>query len=265
MTTFDIIDLLRISYICEMETFIYFFLETLIVGLIIFGLYSSKKHFGLGLLYVFLGTMQFFQTILSGNVYNLYFDTFLFSPGSTLIFTSTLFAVLLIFKNENVLKVRSAVYGIILSNIILVFLSYISLEQILSDSFSRNTTFLAEVFNFDFNLFITGLFLLYLDMLLIIYLYKYFESKFPKIIFFHFLIPSAIVSVTDSFLFYSLNLYFEPNYFEMMTGNIVGKVLVSIILSALFAFYFMVNPGKENKKKDLKDIFVIFNFTNDKR
>ncbi len=134
-----------------MDTFIYLLLETLIVGLIILGLYSSKKHFGIGLLFVFLGTMQFFQTILSGNVYNLYFDTFLFSPGSTLIFIATLFAVLLIFRNENIIKVRSAIYGIILSNIILVFLSYISLEQILSDNYSRNTTFLAEIFNFDIN------------------------------------------------------------------------------------------------------------------
>jgi hypothetical protein len=132
-----------------MDTFIYFLLETLIVGLMILGLHASKKHFGVGMLFVFLGTMQFFQTILSGNVYNLYFDVFLFSPGSTLIFTSTLFGVLLIFRNEAVIKVRSAIYGIILSNIILVFLSYISLEQILTDNYSKNTTFLAEIFNFD--------------------------------------------------------------------------------------------------------------------
>jgi len=49
----------------------------------------------------------------------------------------------------------------------------------------------------------------------------------------------------------------------MMTGNIAGKVLVCFILSALFAFYFAVNPQKENKRKALnvKDIFMIINFT----
>lgn len=129
--------------ICKKNTFICFLLETLIVGLMFLGLHASKKHFGIGLLFIFLGTLQFFQTILSGNVYNLYFDVFLFSSGSTLIFISTLFGVLLIFRNENVTNVRSAIYGIVLSNIILVFLSYISLEQILTDSYSRNTTFLA--------------------------------------------------------------------------------------------------------------------------
>lgn len=248
-----------------MDTFIYFLLETLIVGLMILGLHASKKHFGIGMLFIFLGTMQFFQTILSGNVYNLYFDVFLFSPGSTLIFTSTLFGVLLIFRNETVIKVRSAIYGIILSNIILVFLSYISLEQILTDNYSKNTTFLAEIFNFDIHLFISGVVLLYLDMIFIILIYRYLDLKYPKNYFLQFFGASLITTVVDSILFYSINFYSELNYFEMMIGNIAGKVMVSIVLSILFAFYFMVNPQRENKIKTLRDVFMIIKFTSGRR
>ena len=227
----------------------------------ILGLHASKKHFGIGLLYVFLGTMQFFQTILSGNVYNLYFNVFLFSPGSTLIFSSTLFAILLIFRNESIIKVRSAIYGIILCHLILVFLSYISLEQILSDNFSRNSTFLAEIFNYDINLFFTGIVLLYFDMILIMFLFRYLESKFPKNYFLQFLGASVVTVVLDSVLFYTINFYSEYNYSEMMIGNIVGKILVCFILSVLFAFYFVINPLKENKRKALKvkDILMIIN------
>lgn len=248
-----------------MDTFIYFLLETLIVGLMILGLHASKKHFGIGLLFVFLGTMQFFQTILSGNVYNLYFDVFLFSPGSTLIFISTLFAILLIFRNESIIRVRSAIYGIVFSNIILVFLSYISLEQILTDSYSKNTTFLAEIFNFDISLFFSGIVLLYLDMIFIILFYRYLESKFHENYFIQFLGASVIISIIDSILFYTLNFYSEANYSELMIGNIAGKVFVSIVLSVLFAFYLFVNPQKQSKRKELKDIFTIINFTNGKR
>jgi hypothetical protein len=247
-----------------MDSFIYLLLETLIVGLMILGLYASKKLFGIGLLYIFIGTLQFFQTILSGNVYNLYFDLFLFSPGSTLIFISTLFSVLLIFRNESVIKVRSAIYGVVLSNIILVFLSYISLEQILSDNYSRNTTFLAEIFNFDIILFFTGIVLLYLDMILIVFIFRYIESKYPKNYFLQFLGATVFTAVLDSFLFYTLNFYSELNYSEMMIGNIAGKVLVSFVLSALFAFYFVINPQKENNKRKalkVKDILMIINFT----
>lgn len=250
-----------------MDTFIYFLLETLIIGLMILGLYASKKHFGIGLLYVFIGTMQFFQTILSGNVYNLYFDVFLFSPGSTLIFISTLFAVLLIFRNESIIKVRSAIYGIILSNIILVFLSYISLEQILTDNYSRNTTFLAEIFNFDISLFFSGIVLLYFDLILIILLHRFIQSKLPKNYFLQFLLASIITSIFDSVFFFSFNFYSEPNYTNLMFGNIVGKLFVSFVLSILFSFYFVINPQKENKRKALKikDVLMIIDFTSGKR
>ena len=247
-----------------MDSFIYLLLETLIVGLMILGLYASKKHFGIGLLFIFIGTMQFFQTILSGNVYNLYFDLFLFSPGSTLVFISTLFAVLLIFRNESIIKVRSVIYGIILSNLVLVFLSYISLEQILSDNYSRNSTFLAEIFNFDITLFLTGIVLLYLDMILIVFVFRYLESKFSKNYFLQFAGATIFTAVLDSLLFYTLNFYSALNYSEMMIGNIAGKVLVCLILSTLFAFYFMINPQREsNKRKALqvKDILMIINFT----
>lgn len=248
-----------------MDTFIYFLLETLIVGLMILGLHASKKHFGIGLLFIFLGTMQFFQTILSGNVYNLYFDVFLFSPGSTLIFISTLFAILLIFRNESIIRVRSAIYGIVFSNIILVFLSYISLEQILTDNYSRNTTFLAEIFNFDISLFFSGIVLLYLDMIFIIFVYRFLESKFSENYFIQFLGASIITSILDSVLFYTLNFYSDVNYSELMMGNIAGKIFVSVVLSILFAFYLLVNPQKESKRKELKDIFTIINFTSGKR
>lgn len=247
-----------------MDSFIYLLLEILIVGLIILGLYASKKYFGIGLLFIFLGTVQFFQTILSSSVYNLYFDYFIFSPGSALIFTSTLFAILLIYKSESVIKIRSVVYGVVLCNVILVFLSYISLEQILTDSYSKNTAFLQELFNFDINFFITGTLLLYIDMIFIMFLFGYLTTKFPRQYFVHFVVSSIVTSVFDSVLFFSLNFFEESNFYELLIGNMVGKVLVCIALSVLFAFYFFVNPPKERKAKKLKDIFIVMNFFNGK-
>ena len=171
---------------------------------------------------------------------------------------------MLIFRNESIIKVRSVIYGIILSNLVLVFLSYISLEQILSDNYSRNSTFLAEIFNFDITLFLTGIVLLYLDMILIVFVFRYLESKFSINYFLQFAGATIFTAVLDSLLFYTLNFYSALNYSEMMIGNIAGKVLVCLILSTLFAFYFMINPQREsNKRKALqvKDILMIINFT----
>ena len=102
-------------------------------------------------------------------------------------------------------------------------------------------------------------------MIFIILVYRYLESKFHENYFIQFLGASVIISIIDSILFYTLNFYSEANYSELMIGNIAGKVFVSIILSVLFAFYLFVNPQKLSKRKELKDIFTIINFTSGKR
>ena len=102
-------------------------------------------------------------------------------------------------------------------------------------------------------------------MIFIILIYRYIDSKYPKNYFLQFLIASVITSVVDSVLFYSINFYSEVNYSELMIGNIAGKIMVCVVLSMLFAFYFMVNPQRESKRKDLKDVFMILKFTSDKR
>lgn len=102
-------------------------------------------------------------------------------------------------------------------------------------------------------------------MISIILIYRYIDLKYPKNYFLQFFGASVITAVVNSILFYSENFYSEVNYAELMIGNIAEKIMVCIILSILFAFYFMVNPQRESKRKDLKDVFVILKFTSDKR
>jgi hypothetical protein len=102
-------------------------------------------------------------------------------------------------------------------------------------------------------------------MISIILIYRYIDSKYPKNYFLQFFGASVITAVVDSILFYSENFYSEVNYAELMIGNIAEKIMVCIILSILFAFYFLVNPQKESKRKELKDIFTIIDFTSGKR
>jgi hypothetical protein len=104
-----------------MEALIYAGLELFIIAILIIGLHATRKTFGIGLLFVFLGAIQFFQTILAGNVYNLYFENVVFSPGSSIIYTSSLFGIFLICYSENFLKARSAIFGLVFSNIIILF------------------------------------------------------------------------------------------------------------------------------------------------
>lgn len=159
-----------------MEALFYLIIEIFIIGAIIVSLHSVKKYFGIGLLFVYIGTVQFFQTILASNVYNLFLDQYVFSSGSTVIYTSTLFVILLIFYSDSVIKTKSIVYGLLFSNIVVTLLSYISLEQLFIDDYSRNKIFIKQLFDFDINMFIVGTSLLYFDALILISLF-YFLYK----------------------------------------------------------------------------------------
>ena len=74
----------------NMESLTILFIESIIIAFMIVVMHASIRHFGIGPLFIFLGSIQFFQTILAGNVYNIYFNEFVFAPGSTLLYTSTL-------------------------------------------------------------------------------------------------------------------------------------------------------------------------------
>ena len=226
-------------------------------------MHASIRHFGIGPLFIFLGSIQFFQTILAGNVYNIYFNEFVFSPGSTLLYTSTLFCVLLIFHTENIKKTRSLLYGLVFSNIVITVLSYISLEQVFIDQYSINTDFLKHIFNFDISLFLIGTSLLYIDSILLIIFYEFLNYTFPKkYLLLKLLLVTSCISLLDSFIFYTLNFYTEEDYSVLLLGNIVGKQ-IAVLFFSLIIFYYLKIIGKPYKvliPKNRREIVKIFSF-----
>jgi hypothetical protein len=238
-----------------MEALVYLIIETFIVGLIIVALHSVRKHYGIGLLFVFIGSIQFFQTILTGSVYNSY-GGILPSPGSAVLYTSSLFVILLIFKTENAKKTRSIIFGLLFTNIVIALLSYISLEQILIDSHSNNIDYLKEIFNFDLNLFVVGTSLLFLDIIIMLYLFITIEKYWTKNYFVTFFVPVALVSIFDSLLFYSLNFYQEENFSQLLQGNIIGKVLVALFMATVIGIYLKLSFFEIKEKKTLAEVFT---------
>ncbi len=201
-----------------------------------------------------MAAVQFFQTVLAGNVYNEFFGKYVFSPGSALIFTSTLYCILLIYITENAIKVRAATYGILFSNIVITLFSYISLEQIYVDDYTKNRLFLEEIFNFDIKMFISGTALLMVDCFFIILLFQKFK-KLGFSLYLNFLMANSLVSVLDSYLFYTINFFSNENYLDLVTGNIVGKLFSCFLLSLMFGIYFNIIELKVKTKKGPMEIF----------
>jgi hypothetical protein len=236
--------------------------ETFIVALITIIMHSVIRQYGIGPYFIFIGAIQFFQSILASSVYNRFFENFLFSPGSTVLFSSTLFSIFLIFHTESIKKSRSLIYGLIFSNIIITVLSYISLEQALADENSANLIFLQNIFNFDIKLFFTGTTLLYIDSLLIIIFYEFLNYKIKGKLFIKIILVNSAVNLFDSIIFYSLNFYSKENFKELLIGNVFGKQITVIIFSILIYIYLNLIYKKERvlKPKKIKDIFKILAF-----
>jgi hypothetical protein len=236
--------------------------ETLVVALMIIIMHSVIRQYGIGPLFIFLGAIQFFQTILASSVYNIFFESLIFSPGSTVLFSSTLFSIFLVFHSESIKKTRSLIYGLVFSNIIITVLSYISLEQAIVDKNSQNLIFLQNIFNFDISLFLTGTSLLYIDSMLLVILYELLNYKIKGYLFIKIFIVTSVVNLFDSVVFYSLNFYTHENFYDLLLGNIFGKQITVLFFSIIIYIYLNIIYKKERvtRPKNLREAFKIFSF-----
>lgn len=224
-------------------------------------MHGMRKQIGYGALYVFVGALQFFQTLLVSNVYDNNFLGFLFSPGSTIFYTSTLFVIFLTSYSENLIKTRGLIYGLLISNIAITLFSHFLLIHSETDVKS-SSIFLEELLNFELTLFLTGTSLLYLEGMMIVILFQILELKLPKLpLFLKIYLTMAAVCLFDSVVFYTFFYIKEDNYEELMLGNIVGKQITVVILSFLFYFYLTQFANIKSKRpKNFREILKIFTF-----
>ena len=100
--------------------------ELIFVSLLIILFYRLKPRFGLAPLYILLGTNQYFQTVLASSFYINYFGKLSISPGSIILFSSSLFAILFIYIKEGVRSTQVLIMGIVLANLSVTFLASIT-------------------------------------------------------------------------------------------------------------------------------------------
>ena len=155
------------------------------------------------------------------------------------------------------------IYGLVLANIAITLLSYISLQQLFLDDKSFNVEFVTNIFNYDTDIFLLGTCLLYLDSIILIILYELLNYQFKnKYLFLKIFIPTSIVCLFDSVVFYSLNYFSEDIYIDLIIGNVIGKQLTVIFLSITIYIYLILIGKKvrSGNPKKIKDVLKIFSF-----
>jgi PAS domain S-box-containing protein len=232
----------------------------LIISSILF-LFKFRKRLGLAPLYILLGSVQYLQTLSGTMVSFKIFGELTIYPGSIIVFSAVLFAVLLIYIKEGVTSARTLIIGIIISNFILSGLFGITYVQELATQNSNDVPS-SSVFLIDYKYFITGTLILLVDFILLVIIYQSLIIKISKLYFFLVLFISLFsVLIFDAFAF---NIILKSGALDFKTSlisHLIGKSISALVFSVILYIYLKFIDDAKNKATFIadqsRDIFSI--------
>ncbi len=193
-----------------------------------------------------------------------FIDAYTIYPGSVLLFTAVLFAVLLIYIKEGVASAQALIFGIIISNLLMSVLFGITYSQELTshDAFELNSH---SVFIINYKYFITGTLILLIDFFLLIIIYQFLISQTKKLPLFLTLFISLFVVLIFDSLAFNISLFYGTQIFKpSLISHLLGKSVASLLFSIILYLYLKFIDTETEKTVFIatqqRNIFSIFNF-----
>ncbi len=212
-------------------------LEIVLVGAIILALFRLRHRFGLGLLYIFVGSNQYLQTVLASTLYIELGGGVALSPGSVVLFSATLFAVLLTYLREDVPQTRVLIYGIVLSNVTLTLLAWYTNQQI-EHLATRNLLGVPqELFSLDLRTFLVGTATLVVDAFLIVIVYEILLAKVRLPLFGRVTAALLLVLWLDALVFTTGSFYGSAGFGTILAHQLLGKTLAGVLFGTILYAY----------------------------
>ena len=213
-----------------------FLLEGLIVSSLLLFLFHLRKFMGMGVLYAALGLFQFLQVFLSLSVYVEITDSLIISPGSTILFSSSLFAVLLIYIKEDAAETRKLIYALLIANFIMTMLLYLISLNIEGSSQIITSNISASFFTDNGWVLFVGSILLFIDAVCIIMIYEY-VSKYISYLYLRICVTMMAVLSMDAIVFSLAAFWNSETLSTVMISALVSKIVTVIFFSAIYTFY----------------------------
>jgi signal transduction histidine kinase len=241
--------------------------ELFFVSFLIILFYQLKPRFGLTPLYILIGANQYFQTVLASSFSINIFGSYYISPGSVILFSSSLFAILFIYIKEGVRSTQGLILGIILTNLSITVLALITqmqltgMQEIILSSVSP-----LEFFTVNFRIFLVGTITLVLDTLIIVILYEFLYSKVKRFnIFFRLLFTMLIVLNFDAIFFIMGSFWNNPDLGNRIVSQVLGKTAAAVFFATVLYLYLYYFDNKKivddvAKMKGNEDIFSILTY-----
>ena len=220
-----------------MNVFSTILIEFLFVSSCILFLFRYRSQLGLAPLYIYLGAIQYLQVFSSSYISFEFLETYTIYPVSVIIFSSVLFAVLLIYIKEGVASARTLILGIIISNFLLTALAGITFVQesvlgMIAEDLPKSG------FNTGYKYFIIGTIILLFDFILLVILYQFFITKIKKLSYFIVLFVSLLlVLFFDSIVFNAILKYSSPDLLNSLIGHFISKSVAAFIFSFILYLY----------------------------
>lgn len=238
------------------------FFQALIVSILLLGLFRIRAIFGLSLLFIALGVLQFLQVFLYNTLYFEIIPHIFVSPG-TILFSGSLFAILLIYIREDALEVRKVIYAIIVSNLVLVIMQYLISWKINGDGVLNIYSLPKELFAQNSRITIVGTLVVFLDVFAIIFIFE-FISKYISSLFLRIFLSMTFVLSLDALLF-NLGAYFGTDkFFNSLVSNLISKIYAAFVYSGIFTFYLVFLDKRaiksESKSNTFNDFFSFLTY-----
>lgn len=189
------------------------------------------------------------------------YNGFYVSPGSFVLFSSGLFAILIVYIKEDAIETRKIVYALLASNIVVTLLQFIFGWNLRSPGVNNLLNVPPELFYINAKITIIGTMLLFADSILIIFVFEFISRHVGKIFFRVFLTMSFVLSL-DAILF-SLSTIPDFNKFkEIVIASFISKIIASFFYSILFTIYIITfeNGQKRSKSRNFNDVFQLMTY-----
>ena len=238
--------------------------EFLFVALLILLFYRLKPWLGLVPLFVLIGSNQYFQTVLATSFQINLFGEYSVSPGSIILFSASLFTILLIYIKEGTAITQKLIFAIVLTNVAFTALSYISFQQQdLAQTIIISPGAATNFFKVNYRVFLVGSVALILDAFIIVILYEFFYTRIKWLgLYFRLLATMLIVLNTDAVIFILGSFWGSDNLDVMLTSQLMGKSISAVFFATLLFLYLRYfdndkNPLQVLGLKGNEDIFSI--------
>lgn len=229
--------------------------EALLVSALVLGLARLRPKLGLAPLYLAVGSLQFLQVVLASSIYIEVLPGILISPGSAVLFTGTIFSVLVLYVLEGVLGARRIIYSVVIANVVLALLGWLMGFHTTGPGVHNFLALPRELFDQGLKVMVVGTIALYVDVVLLVVLYEKTRRWLGKLPFVHALSVLWTVLAVDALLFVGGVFAGEPELANIFVSNVLGKWAGALIFALMFTVW--IRFVATSKEPDHTEVFGV--------